>query len=221
VAHEHLAIDGTDSLPLEREVKETVQDRSHPFNGHSLQSEEYLRAHTVGDLEPLSARIRIVDYDPQWPHLFQREAERIRSILADRALRVEHIGSTSVPTLPAKPTIDILLVVADSAGESEYVPALEQAGYQLHIREPGWYEHRMFKGPDPDINLHVFSDRCPEIDRILAFRDLLRIHKTDRELYARTKRELAQKDWKYTQNYAHAKTAVIDQIMTKARNPKD
>jgi GrpB-like predicted nucleotidyltransferase (UPF0157 family) len=198
-----------------------MQDRSHPFNRHTPQSEESLRAHTVGHLEPLSARIRIVDYDPRWPHLFEREAERIRSILADRALRVEHIGSTSVPTLPAKPTIDILLVVADSAEESEYVPALEQAGYQLHIREPGWHEHRMFKGPDPDINLHVFSDGCSEIDRILAFRDLLRTHKTDRELYARTKRELAQKVWKYTQNYADAKTAVIEQIMARAQNPKE
>jgi GrpB-like predicted nucleotidyltransferase (UPF0157 family) len=159
-----------------------------------------------------------VDYDPRWPRLFEREAERIRSILADRALSIEHIGSTSVPTLPAKPTIDILLVVADSAEESEYVPRLEHAGFQLHIREPAWHEHRMFKELDSDINLHVFSDGCPEIDRILAFRDWLRTHKTDRELYARTKRELAEKDWKYTQNYADAKTEVIEQIMARARN---
>jgi GrpB-like predicted nucleotidyltransferase (UPF0157 family) len=197
-----------------------VQDRSRPFDHHTPQSEEYLRAHTVGDLEPLSARIRIVDYDSQWPHLFQREAERIRSILSDRALCLEHIGSTSVPALAAKPTIDILLVVADSAEESEYVPPLERAGYLLHIREPGWHEHRMFKGPDSDVNLHVFSAGCSEIDRILAFRDLLRTHKTDRELYARTKRDLAQQDWKYTQNYADAKTVVIEQIMARARNPK-
>jgi len=56
-------------------------------------------------------------------------------------------GSTSVPGLPAKPIIDVLLVVADSAEETEYAAALEQAGYRLHIREPGWHEHRMFKGP--------------------------------------------------------------------------
>lgn len=195
-----------------------MPDRSRPFDCHTPQSEEYLRAHTVGHLEPLSARITIVDYDPRWPRLFEREAERIRSILADRALSIEHIGSTSVPTLPAKPTIDILLVVADSAEESEYVPRLEHAGFQLHIREPAWHEHRMFKELDSDINLHVFSDGCPEIDRILAFRDWLRTHKTDRELYARTKRELAEKDWKYTQNYADAKTEVIEQIMARARN---
>ena len=121
----------------------------------------------------------------------------IRSILADRAMCIEHIGPTSVPTLAAEPTIDILIVVTDSAEESAYAPVLEQVGYQLHIREPGWHEHRMFKGLDSHINLHVFSDRCSEIDRILAFRDLLRTYKTDRELYARAKRELAQKDWKY------------------------
>src|SRR5215204_6210258 len=123
-----------------------MPDPSHPFD-HLPVSEEYLRAHTVNELEPLSACIRIVNYDPRWPHLYQREAERIRSILGNRALQIEHTGSTSVLGLAAKPVIDILLVVADSAKESEYAPALERAGYQLHIREPGWHEHRMFKGP--------------------------------------------------------------------------
>jgi GrpB-like predicted nucleotidyltransferase (UPF0157 family) len=124
-------------------------------------------------------------------------------------LRVEHTGSTSVPGLPAKPIVDIVLAVADSAKEGEYVPALEKAGYQIRIREPGWYEHRMFKGPGTDVNLHVFSSDCPEIDRMLAFRDWLRINAIDRELYARCKRVLAQRYWKYTQNYADAKTAVM------------
>jgi GrpB-like predicted nucleotidyltransferase (UPF0157 family) len=181
-------------------------------------NEEYLRARTVGDLEPLSTRISIVDYDFRWPERFRREAERIWLILTGRALCIEHVGSTSVPMLAAKPVIDIMLVVTDSAQESEYVPALEQAGYQLRIREPDWHEHRMLKGPDSDINLHVFSNQCPEIDRMLAFRDWLRNNESDRELYARTKRELAQTDWRYTQNYADAKTAVIEQIMTRARN---
>ena len=84
------------------------------------------------------------------------------------------------------------------------------------IREPGWYEHRMFKGPDTDINLHVFPDRCPEIERVLLFRDWLRINASDRNRDARTKRKLAQKDWQYTQNYADAKTAVIATILGRA-----
>jgi GrpB-like predicted nucleotidyltransferase (UPF0157 family) len=191
----------------------------HRSSGHQVPlSEEYLRTHTVGELTPLSCPIRIVDYDAEWPHRFEREAGRIRSALGNRALRIEHTGSTSVPDLPAKPIIDILLVVADSAKETEYAASLEKAGYRLHIREPGWHEHRMFKGPQNDVNLHVFSTGCPEIDRMLEFRDWLRSSKSDRELYARSKRGLAQQDWRYTQNYADAKTAVIEEIISRARN---
>lgn len=181
-------------------------------------SEEYLRAHTVSDLKPLSGPIRIVDYDPAWPVAFEREAGKIRSALGARALRIEHTGSTSVPGLPAKPIIDIVVMVADSAAEPEYVPALEKAGYQLRIREPEWYEHRMLKGLEPEVNLHVFSVGCPEIDRMLAFRDRLRINAADRELYARSKRELALRNWKYTQNYADAKATVIEEIVSRAKN---
>jgi GrpB-like predicted nucleotidyltransferase (UPF0157 family) len=89
--------------------------------------------------------------------------------------------------------------------------------YQLRIREPGWYEHRMFKDGENELNLHVFSAGCPEIDRMLTFRDWLRTNENDRELYARTKRIFAQQEWKYTQNHADAKTAVIDQILLRAR----
>jgi GrpB-like predicted nucleotidyltransferase (UPF0157 family) len=179
-------------------------------------SDDYLRAHTIGELSPLSSLIRIVDYDPEWPHLYDREAHRIRTALGDRALRVEHAGSTAVPGLPAKPIIDILLAVTDSANEAEYVPLLEGAGYRLRIREPEWQEHRLFKGPETDVNLHVFSEGSPEIDRMLLFRDWLRSNASDRELYARSKRALALEDWKFTQNYADAKTAVIEEIMSRA-----
>jgi GrpB-like predicted nucleotidyltransferase (UPF0157 family) len=177
---------------------------------------EQIRAHTVGQLNPLSGRIAIVDYDPRWPELFGREADRIRSVLGNRALRIEHTGSTSVPGLAAKPVIDVLMVVKDSADEAAYALALEAAGYVLRIREPNWHEHRMFKGPDTDINLHVFSPGCPEIDRMLMFRDWLRSNAGDRDLYARTKLALAEQEWKYVQNYADAKTAVIEEIMARA-----
>jgi len=179
-------------------------------------SDDYLRAHTVGELERRSSPIRIVDYDPEWPHRFECEANRIRSALGERASRIEHVGSTSIPGLPAKPVIDIVLVVADSSQEAEYAAALEEAGYRLHIREPGWYEHRLFQGPEESVNLHVFSAGCPEIGRMLAFRDWLRSNESDRELYARSKRELARREWKYTQNYADAKTAVVEEILSRA-----
>jgi GrpB-like predicted nucleotidyltransferase (UPF0157 family) len=161
--------------------------------------------------------ILIADYDPKWPELFALEADRIRGRLGERALRVEHTGSTSVPGLVAKPIIDVLLVVNDSADEDAYVPDLEAAGYVLRIREPEWFEHRMFKGPDTDINLHVLSSGCAEIDRILIFRDWLRRKARDRDLYARTKLALAQQEWKDVQDYADAKTAVIEEILARAR----
>jgi len=179
--------------------------------------EDYLRAHTIGELTPLTAPIRLVDYDLEWPRRFEDEANRIRTVLGERALRMEHVGSTSVPYLPAKPVIDIVLVVADSAKEGEYAGALERAGYQLHVREPGWFEHRMFKGPANNVNLHVFSAGCSEIERMVTFRDWLRTSEGDRELYATSKRDLAQQEWKYTQNYADAKSAVIGEIMSRAR----
>jgi|SRR5581483_1529591 len=178
-------------------------------------SEDYLREHTIGELTPVSGPIRVVDYDPVWPLRFEREAEKIRSALGSVALQIEHVGSTAVPGLAAKPIIDILLVVANSVDEASYAQRLEQAGYRLRIREPEWHEHRMFRGPENDLNLHVFSRGCPEIDRMLAFRDRLRSSASDRELYAHNKRELAQQNWKYTQNYADAKTAVIEEILSR------
>jgi len=180
-----------------------------------MSDEEYIRAYTIGELKPLAGPILIADYDPEWARRFESEANKIRSALGAGALRVEHVGSTSVPGLPAKPVIDIVLVVADSSSETEYVPALEQAGYLLRVREPGWYEHRMLHGPEADVNLHVFSQGCIEIGRMLAFRDWLRSNANDRDLYARAKISLAQRDWKYIQNYADAKTAVIEEIRSK------
>lgn len=180
-------------------------------------TDEQIRQATVGDLAVHNAPITLVAYDPAWPEQFAREAGRMRDALGDRALRIEHIGSTSVPGLTAKPIIDLLLVVADSADEPSYVPALEAAGYVLRIREPEWHQHRLFKGPDVNINLHVFSAGSEEIERCLLFRDWLRAHPADRDLYAQTKRELAQREWRYVQNYADAKSEVVEDIIARAR----
>jgi GrpB-like predicted nucleotidyltransferase (UPF0157 family) len=170
---------------------------------------------TVGEPTRLDGQIELSDPDPAWPDLFLREAERIRSVLGDRVLLLEHVGSTSVPGLIAKPRIDIVVAVADSADEAEYVPALEVAGYLLRIREPDWHEHRMLIGPDTEINLHVFTVGNSEIVRMIAFRDHLRDNPADLRLYAETKRELANRTWKYVQNYADAKSAVVEDIMSR------
>jgi GrpB-like predicted nucleotidyltransferase (UPF0157 family) len=171
---------------------------------------------TVGPLKRLDGPVLLAPYDPEWPGLFEREAARIRAALGDRALLVEHAGSTSVPELAAKPIVDIILAVPDSADEAAWVPLLEAVGYRLRIREPEWYEHRVFKGPDTDVNLHVFSVGCEEIGRMLAFRDRLRVDQPDRALYQRTKRELAARRWAYTQDYADAKSAVVAEIVARA-----
>ena len=164
-----------------------------------------------------NAPIELVEYSAEWPALFAREAERVRATLGARVLMLEHVGSTAVPGLAAKPIIDMILAVADSADEPAYVPSMESAGYKLQIREPEWFQHRLFKGPDTNINLHVYSFGCPEIDKMLMFRDWLRTNDADRELYARIKRELAKRTWKYVQNYADAKTGVVEEIVARAR----
>jgi GrpB-like predicted nucleotidyltransferase (UPF0157 family) len=123
-----------------------------------------------------------------------------------------------VPGLAAKPLIDIDLVVADTTAERAYVPQLEAVGYVLRVREPDWFEHRMFRGYEPPVNLHVFPPNCEEIERMLVFRDWLRTHDDDRELYARTKRELAAKEWKYVQNYADAKSEVVREILDRGED---
>ena len=160
--------------------------------------------------------IVIVEYDPAWVEGFERERARIVGALDEAALAVEHVGSTAVPGLAAKPIIDICLVVADSADETSYVPALGYAGYELHVREPDWHEHRMLRTPARDVHVHVFTAGSSEVARMLAFRDRLRTDDADRALYAAKKRELAGRRWPTMQHYADAKTDVVDDIMTRA-----
>ena len=169
----------------------------------------------------LSGPIELAPYDPTWPELFAREEARIRSILGDRVVRLEHTGSTSVPGLSAKPLIDMTLLVADVNDEPAYADDLSAAGYRLVIREqePEWYDHRVFKGPDTNVNLHVFSAGCREFERMVGFRDWLRTHADDRELYEATKRDLVTRTWTYVQEYADAKGEVVEAIARRAGLP--
>jgi len=179
-------------------------------------TEEQLLAVTVGKIVPLNTTINLDPYNPQWPSLCARLEAQIREALGAEAQMIEHVGSTSVPGLSAKPVIDVVLAVLDSADESAYVPPLERLGYVLRIREPDWFEHRLLKSPAIDGNIHVFSRSCEEINRMLAFRDWLRSNDDDRKLYERTKQELAARTWKYMQNYADAKSEVVGKILDRA-----
>ena len=160
--------------------------------------------------------IVLVEYDPKWALRFEREAHRIRAALGTRALLLEHAGSTSVPGLAAKPIIDIVLAVPDSSNEDDYVPALEAEGYTLRIREPDWYEHRVLKKTDPNVNLHVFpeaarrSTGCSRSVTICA-----RTRPTASCMSARSASS-PRSDWEYVQDYADAKTEVVEQIVARA-----
>jgi GrpB-like predicted nucleotidyltransferase (UPF0157 family) len=174
-------------------------------------ADEQLETGLIGGAE--KREIKIVAYDPVWPKKFEAHAGRIAGALGRAALQVEHIGSTSVPGLAAKPIIDILVVVHDSADESAYLPQLEAVGYILRVREPDWNEHRMFRTPERDVHVHIYSDGCPEIERNLVFRDRLRRNVEDCRRYEQTKRALAAQEWPDMNAYAEAKTGVIESII--------
>jgi GrpB-like predicted nucleotidyltransferase (UPF0157 family) len=163
--------------------------------------------------------IEVVEPDPAWPWAFATLEERIRLALGERALVVEHVGSTAVPGLPAKPVIDIDLTVADSADEAAWVPPLEEAGFELVIREPWWHEHRCLTAEDPRCNLHVFSPDCPETIRHVLFRDWLREHPDDLVAYRNAKlaaARAANAAGEHVMDYNARKQPVIRAIYDRA-----
>lgn len=166
-------------------------------------------------------QIVLVDYDPEWAVQFEVERVRLTDALGSRAIAVDHVGSTSVPGLAAKPIIDVNLSVFDSRDEPAYVPDLLAAGYEFILREPDWHEHRLLRTAERDLNLHVFSAGSSEAERMLVFRDWLRSNPADRELYASTKRALAQRRWSTVQDYADAKTEVVATIVAHTFAARD
>jgi GrpB-like predicted nucleotidyltransferase (UPF0157 family)/predicted enzyme related to lactoylglutathione lyase len=170
----------------------------------------------VGERPRLDGQVLLAEPDPAWALTAAGLIRDIRAALGATVRVLEHAGSTSVPGLAAKPVIDLLLGVPDPVDEPAYVPALEAVGYELRIREPEWHEHRLLRHTDPAVNLHVFAADSDEIDRMLAFRDHLRNDAADRELYLRTKRDLASRTWAFVQDYADAKSDVVADIMARA-----
>jgi GrpB-like predicted nucleotidyltransferase (UPF0157 family) len=177
--------------------------------------DEGLETGLIGGVE--QREITIFDYDSSWPSKFERHAQIIAAGLGNVALRIEHVGSTSVPGLAAKPIIDMLVVVANSADEWAYRSGLETAGYVLRVREPAWNEHRMFRTPEKDVQVHIFSAGCQEIERLLTFRDRLRKNADDKSRYEKTKRMLAANQWPDMNAYAQAKTEVIESVIAAAQ----
>jgi GrpB-like predicted nucleotidyltransferase (UPF0157 family) len=166
----------------------------------------YLDRVLVGGRE--RREIVIAGYDPSWPRRFASERERIRAALGARALRIEHIGSTAVPGLAAKPIVDILVEVA----RLEDAAALEPAGYVLRVRED---DHRMFRTAAVDVHVHVWPTGHADIAAQLAFRDRLRASPEDRRAYEALKRELATREWSDMNHYADAKGVLIREICAR------
>ncbi len=158
-------------------------------------------------------RIVIVDYDESWPARFEVERDRVKRALGSVAIGIEHIGSTAVPGLAAKPIVDLLVSVADPDDDARIVPALESAGYELRAREAG---HRMFRTPERDVHVHVWAESDPEVGRYLRFRDRLRRSPDDRRAYEQHKRSLASHDWPDMNYYADAKGDLIEAILARA-----
>ncbi|MFY0408812.1 GrpB family protein [Solicola sp. PLA-1-18] len=138
-----------------------------------------------------STHVEVVDADPAWADWFVELEARVRAALGPRALVVEHVGSTSVPGLAAKPIVDVDLTVADTENEVAYVPPLVAAGFELRVREPWWHGHRLLRSTTPMCHLHVFDFRSPETVKHRVLRDWLRTHPDERELYADAKRRAA------------------------------
>ena len=169
----------------------------------------------VGGIEKRA--LVLADYDSQWPEAYAEQERRIRAALGPAAVQIEHIGSTSVPGLAAKPVIDVLVTVDDITAEEDYLAPLLAAGYELRVREPG---HRLVRTPARDVHVHVLSSGDRAAHDYLLFRDRLRADPEDRDLYERTKRALIEQDWADMNAYAEAKTEVIAGIKERARQSR-
>lgn len=189
---------------------------SSPFNPLTKEKRDYLEQVTIGKRLPLHNTVYLSPYDPGWIDEYESIARKIRNALGSRALQIEHVGSTSVPGIMAKPIIDVLLIVANPAKEATYIPQLEEEGFVLKIREPHWYAHRVLNLHGKNCNLHVFAPDCEEANRMIVFRNRLRTHPEDLQLYEKTKKELAAQRWEDLQGYADAKSAVIRKILNQA-----
>lgn len=161
---------------------------------------------------PEKRTITIEPYSPTWAIIFEVHRARISEALRSPC-RVDHVGSTAVTGLAAKPIVDIQVSVFDVEDESSYMDPMLAAGYQLRVREPG---HRMFRTPALDVHVHVCQAGSDCERRHLLLRDWLRESAEDRNAYAELKTALRTNDWETMNHYADAKTALISEITTRA-----
>ncbi|MBR8742555.1 GrpB family protein [Nocardiopsis sp. MG754419] len=164
----------------------------------------------------VNGRVTIAAHDPKWPYLFRQEADRIRQTLGDRALSVEHVGSTAVPGMDAKPCIDIQVAVADPTDESAYLPSLAQLGYSVFIPVTDWDEHLLLKGSRVNVNLHVFAHGSEGLVRARLLRDYLTADAGARLRYAAVKHDLSAREWSRIHDYLDAKSGIVTELLAEA-----
>lgn len=162
---------------------------------------------------PEKRAIVIEDYNPAWAARFEQVHAALQDALGPKAHRIEHFGSTAVPGLGAKDIIDVMATVDDADDEAAYGPPLERAGFHIRVRQAG---HRMYRTPDLDVHVHIFTEASEAARVRLLFRDWLRHDDADRRLYEETKRELARRDWDATNDYSEAKGEVVAEILARA-----
>ena len=163
---------------------------------------------------PEKLEVGLDDYDARWTQDYRHHRRRILDALAAVDVDVEHIGSTAVPGLAAKPIVDIVVAVPDITAEEEYLDKLLAAGYELRVREPG---HRLVRTPTRDVHVHVYERGDAAVHEYLLLRDHLRTHAGDRALYEGVKRALISQQWDDMNDYADAKNDVILAIKARAR----
>jgi GrpB-like predicted nucleotidyltransferase (UPF0157 family) len=171
---------------------------------------------TVEGSEREGEPIEVVPYDPAWPARFAAWRGRIEGALGDPALRVEHVGSTSVPGLAAKPVVDIQVSVADIEDEPGYVPALERAGVQLRSRDAEHRYFRPFPGASREVHVHVCDAGGRWEREHLLFRDYLRSDPAACRRYAVAKYEAAARWPDDRIAYTDAKNDVILDVLEEA-----
>ncbi|MEU4530002.1 GrpB family protein [Micromonospora ureilytica] len=192
-------------------MAEYPQDVVQRFHG----TPEQVDAGLVGNPPRTWKSVVIEEYDSAWAQRFIVVRSSLTEALGGLIIGVEHVGSTAVPGLAAKPVIDVDLSIEDTAEESGYLPALERLGFRLVLREPWWHGHRMLVSLTEDVNLHVWPRGAPEPVRHRLFRDWLRSHPQDREVYAAAKRRLARDTAHRPRDYSLAKNTVIDEIYAR------
>ena len=163
---------------------------------------------------PEALEVGLHRYDPRWAENYLEHRRRILHALANVDVDVEHIGSTSVPGLAAKPILDMVVTVPDITAEEDYLDPLLAAGYELRVREP---RHRLVRTPARDVHVHLYARGDAAVDEYLLLRDHLRTDADDRALYESVKRSLISQPWGDMNDYADAKSDVILAIKARAR----